>query len=405
LLRLALAKPTRALARRIAIDLSRTPQDATSAIPGVLCAFASARMLLLVRAAYESWDARKSYMDAHTTIALVHAFTRGSRSAKNTEFAHTVLNDYLEMSGKRSTAVEASLTALHAYGLIGQPDKGKKKDESEVDAPDPAAHHVDVLVRTLGRSGALERLQSLTTRYPLLAHRLAQVGRAHGLNLPTAGVTIASACAARHWGSLSVASSIPLAADEVAFLRVLMSARKGRRGPTLNRFKTAVEQFPDSPMAIPTFSAVLQRFVALRAWDEGLQVISGALCAETVEPASVFFSAIQREASGVVAENAARAAREAGDAAARAEESAGKVQIYIDNLAGEDKASGLAHEALVAAQAAGAAAESRDAAREAWIARGGDVKARVAAVEGMGQTLLETMAEGVDAAVAVDSSA
>jgi hypothetical protein len=344
-------------------------------------------------------------MDAHTTIALVHAFTRGARNDKNTAFARTVVSDYLEMNGKRVSSVDAALTAIHAYGLIGSPKANGMPHEE-----DPVAHHVQELVRVLGESGALEHLRSLTLQYPLLAYRLQQVARQNGLSLPTAGVTIAAACAARHWSALPSASAIPLTPDESAYLAVLRVARKARRSAMARHFRTAVTAFPDSPMLVPTAAAALHRLAALRGWAEGLELLALALkgtgAGSSTEAASVFLTAMYREVGGAVVQQASEVAR---DAAERVEDGAradsGKVSIYIDGRDGAPDAAALrTHAALTAERAVGGAAESHGAAREAWATLRASVVESIQAMDPLERTLLETMAERIDSAVAADSA-
>jgi hypothetical protein len=161
-------------------------------------------------------------------------------------------------------------------------------------------------------------------------------------------------------------------------------------------------------MVVPTAAAILHRFAALHAWTEGLEVlllVTGNNV-DVSEAASVFLSSLQREASGAVANDAADAAREAAQRVAQdtqaAAASLGLIEIYIDNVDGRpDAPAARAHEALVAATAAGTASEGRDAAREAWARFGPRVTASAARMEPLGWTLVEAMCAGVDASVVV----
>lgn len=378
LMRISLARPTRELNRRIATDMARCHKDATSAIAGVLRALAGARMLPLVQAAYTAWGAREANLDSHTTVSLVRAFTRGARSSRNTAFARQVLDDYLQTGGRRVSAADAAVTAIHAYALIGHSDKAATQEPAD----DPAGLYIATLVRLCGVSGARDRLAALTYQYPLLAHRLDQVARLHGLDLPAGGLPLLAACAGRHWGAVAAAHG--LHHDEEAYLGVLEVMRRNRVTATLKRFRDAVTEYPSSPGLIPTATAVLSRLSALQAWDAGLQVLRLSLSSpseDIVEIASVFLSDLARESAG---ERLARLRKEAKDDEPTA-------RRPIDHDAGDKIKPDTDKRAydLEAAQA------SMEQAKEAWKVHGAGIERLVQTLEPTPRTLLSAMCERI----------
>ncbi|RSH87949.1 uncharacterized protein EHS24_000471 [Apiotrichum porosum] len=306
ILRLAFARPTRSILIRLAEDLSKTKSDTAAVVPGVLRALASARLLPFVREAYTQWCTTSPYLDAYTTLTLVRAFTRGTRSSANTAFARTVLAHYLATTGRWVPVDNRATTALHAYGLIGNVEGTVPQEKQQLDD----------LVTALGADGARARLRSLAMQYPLLAHRLVEITRAHGIELGHFGVTIAAACAARHWGALSVVPSIKatLSRGDTAYIAVLQASRRNRYAKTLALFNTAVAGFPSEPILVPTTAAVLNRFARYKRWADGLDVVAEVLpviSEDIVEHVGVYLSAIAREA------REARRAPQQDDAAGR----------------------------------------------------------------------------------------
>lgn len=351
ILRMALTRPSKPTLRRLATDLARAPH-AAPAVPGILRALAAARMLGLVQRMYAAWRGA-NVLDSGTTLAMVRALTRGARSAKNTALAREVLADYMQNApGGRA---EKASVALHAYALIGaehaeraverseaasEARSGAKATKASTEAneandnaatasepaspsPTPAQAQADPtallthLITTRGPSHAQSRLAALATSHPSLAHRLAEIARAHGLEPPRPAVVLAARCATGHWGALAAAGGrgapkVPLTRVEEGCVAALRKARQGRLNVAVGLFGGAVEadavasggggvrrDDADADAVIPpTASALLHRCTALHRWDAGLSVLTTALSVSgdegLVDAAAVFISALGR---------------------------------------------------------------------------------------------------------------
>lgn len=288
ILRLALARPSKPLLRRLVGNLTDSTQGATAAVPGVLRALASARMLDIVKAVYKRWSTSK-VLDSHTIVSLVRAFTRGARTSQNTKFARSVLADYLDTNPPK---VLGAVTAVHAHALI-------------ISGEQAESPYIETLVSTLGRSGACERLQQLALRYPLLSHRLQQAVKGHDLELPASAVALAAACASRRWGVLAAfqRQQILVSDAEKGILDALVLARKRRLPAAVKKFVIAAKEAAGEPILVPAAAALLHR-AAEGHWQEGLDVLCATLehadvAAEggeaVVEHACVFLSGLRNE--------------------------------------------------------------------------------------------------------------
>ncbi|TXT06329.1 uncharacterized protein COLE_05660 [Cutaneotrichosporon oleaginosum] len=328
ILRMALARPEKAALRRLAEDLSRA-RHAAPAVPGMLRALAAARLLRPAQSMYAAWRAHNK-LDGCTTLAMVRGLTRGARSAKRSAAARTLVHDYLA-----SAALDKERVALHAYALLGSEEDGAL-----------AALLADVVMRR-GVDAAQDAVDDLAAAHASLAHRLAQIARAHALRPPRAPVVLAASCAAGHWGALAVAGGaagvetgrvaagpkLPLTPVEEACIAALRKARQGRMRGAARRFAAACaydahlrgvdldgegegegegesegEGVVDAVIP-PTAAALLLRAAALRRWEEGFGVLCSALRVTgeegVVDAAGTFISGVSRaEARDVFAAHA-----------------------------------------------------------------------------------------------------
>lgn len=287
ILRLALAEPSRPLLLRLVHNLVDGTDDAAAAVPGVLRALASARMLPIVRQVYERW-APGNLLDSRTTLSLVSAFTRGARRPENDAFARSVLSDYLNT---KPPVVLRAVTALHAHTML--------QSALEVETP-----YVETLTSSLGVAGATECLQQFALKYPLLSHRLQQVVKGHGIELPTPAVAIAAACVSRRWGVLAAyqRKQVVVLDCERPVLDALVVARKGRMSAAADKYRAAAEAHPNEAVLIPAAGALLHR-ASVGNWAQGLDILCSALehapvsgegGDALVEHACVFLSALRR---------------------------------------------------------------------------------------------------------------
>ncbi|KAL1413024.1 hypothetical protein Q8F55_000773 [Vanrija albida] len=294
LLRIALARPPRAVLRRLASDFSTAGSD-DATVPALLRVLAAANLYNFAQAIYTQWRERSPHapVDKRTALALVNCFTRGNRTAQNTVTAERVLADYIATTGPSSSKDAIALTSLRAHALIAPKDSSK------------ANPYVEVLVAELGEAGAERALHLLVAREPALAHRLAQVAKAHGWDLGSSALAIAAACAGRHWGALSaISKELYVDPGEDAYITALVAARRGRVTSMLKRFREAVTAHPRLPIIVPTASAVLHRLALKKAWGPALEVATLALRAArasdhdtVVHDVGVLLSGIAREAA------------------------------------------------------------------------------------------------------------
>ncbi|TXT15938.1 hypothetical protein VHUM_00441 [Vanrija humicola] len=348
LLRIALGRPPRAVLRRLANDFATSGAD-DATVPGVLRVLASANQYSFASTIYAQWRERSPHalVDARTALALIRSLTRGNRSSRNTQAAERVLTDYFTTSGRVSSKVAVALTMLHAHALIA-PEDSTKSDA-----------YMAVLIAELGDAGAERALHALVAREPALAHRMAQVAKAHGWDIGSSALAVAAACAARHWGALSVVNKkLSIEPGEQEYLSVLSVARRGRVTAMLTRFREAVAAHPRLPILVPTTSAVLHRMTLKSAWAPALEVVTLAL----------------------------RSARECD----------------LDNVVEEAALllSGIAREAAEALRM-GEATEARHAAvRSAWSERGAELKAAIGRLDASQRVLLDELVANLEAEVA-----
>ncbi|WOO76713.1 uncharacterized protein LOC62_01G000336 [Vanrija pseudolonga] len=344
LLRIALTRPPRAVLRRLANDFSASGAD-DATVPDVLRVLAAANLSTFARGIYNQWREHSPHtlVDARTTIAVVRSLTRGNRLLRNTESAERVLTDYFTTSGRVSSKVEVALTMLHAHALITPEDSSK------------ADQYIAVLIAELGEAGAEDALHDLVAREPALAHRLAQVAKAHGWDLGSSALAVAAACATRHWGALSALNQeLYIEPGEEEYLASLQAARRGRVTAMLARFRTAVSAQPGIPILVPTSSAVLQRLGLKSAWAPALEVATLAL------------SSAQKSHQDEVAQEVSRLL------------------------------TGIAREAAEA-QTMGEAAKARHAAvTTAWSVRGAELKKAIACLNATQRTLLGVLVDDVE---------
>ncbi|BEI80919.1 hypothetical protein CcaverHIS002_0200790 [Cutaneotrichosporon cavernicola] len=334
ILRMSLSRPEKASLRRLAGDLARA-QHAAPIVPGMLKALAAARLLRPAEGIYVAWNKRNT-LDGATTLAMVHALTRGARTAKNSALARKILKDYLT-----SPALDKESVALHAHALLGAPLEGEQDELTDL---------VTNLVMSRGVEAAQGRIDDLARSHPSLAHRLAQIARDHALAPPRQAVVMAASCAAGHWGALAAAGGAKDAGIEDGKVGVgpkiagtlveegcitaLKKARQGRMAVAVRRFTEASERdarvrgidFMESerqvdrrgredlvgrrihsladPVIPPTAAALLRRCAGLQRWEEGFAVLSAALRVTgeegVVEAAGVFISAVSKADAGDV---------------------------------------------------------------------------------------------------------